>query len=564
MQGRGSLLLAISRQFGNFRLKYLVTGGLVVSVGLAGMIGLFGRAHISDLAGQLDDTAQQSVSVSDVLAKLTQGSEAAAAEAVRVSNEMEQQHLTGMRSNAADMEVLQKSFEKLADSLKQLIDSGEEDAILLMLELETIHETVTRESLPRVRTVVEQIVESTRHGEMLTQDVVKMGNEVQSFVAHADEAFKISEKIKQDAVASAQDAEQDMRSMLWVMIVGVGVMLVVAVNTYIVIISPLRELRMRVRDIAEGEGDLTVHLDDSARNEFGELAGSFNTFIGKLRILIYKVQASAEQLAQSAEDMLRITEQTNVSIMEQQLQTDQVATSINQMASTVDEISHNAAQAENAARLADSDAKNGNAEVAQTMVSINALTDEIEKAAQVITEFEKDSSNIGGVLDVIKGIAEQTNLLALNAAIEAARAGEQGRGFAVVADEVRTLATRTQTSTAEIQVIIQRLQSGAKNAVQAMEEGRTRSQATVKQAEKTRDCLGSITAAVASISELNSQIASATEEQAATTAEVNRNVVVISDSAQATSGAASEMSAKGEALSHLARELRAQVMQFKA
>lgn len=321
---------------------------------------------------------------------------------------------------------------------------------------------------------------------------------------------------------------------------------------------------MRIKDIAEGEGDLTVHLDDSAKNEFGELAGSFNVFVGKLRTLINTVQGSAMQLSQSAEDMLRITEETNTGIMEQQFQTEQVATSINEMASTVDEISRNASEAEIAAKQADDNSKNGNAEVDQTMATITALTNEIERTAGFISEFEKDSTSIGGVLDVIKGIAEQTNLLALNAAIEAARAGEQGRGFAVVADEVRSLATRTQESTAEIQVIIERLQSGSKNAVDAMNEGRSRSQATVEQAGKARDCLGSITSAVATISKLNSHIACATVEQAAATSEINRNIVAISETAKATAEAATHMSSKGEAVAHLARELQTQALQFKA
>ncbi len=564
MQASGSMLLSISRLFSNIRLKYLVIISLVVSIGIATFIGVFGSTHLQNVMLELKSIAGQSVSISTTLDKLKNGAQSTAAEAARISDEMNNKHVKMMRSNVSEMEVLQKTFQQIATNMKTLIDSGEEDGMLLMLEIEDIYEKVSRESLPRVKTIVAEITHSAKEGEILAGATANMEKKMLPFVAIAEEAFQVSENIKSRSLNSVQDAEKDMGAMSLVLVVGVVVMLMAALITYVVIVSPLRELRMRIKDIAEGEGDLTVHLDDSAKNEFGELAGSFNLFVGKLRLLINTVQGSAVQLSQSAEDMLRITEETNTGIMEQQFQTEQVATSINEMTSTVDEISRNASEAEVAAKLADDNSKSGNAEVDQTMATITALTDEIERTAGFISEFEKDSTSIGGVLDVIKGIAEQTNLLALNAAIEAARAGEQGRGFAVVADEVRSLATRTQESTAEIQTIIERLQSGSKNAVNAMNEGRSRSHATVAQAGKARDCLGSITSAVATISRLNSHIACATVEQAAATSEINRSIVAISDTAKATAEAATHMSSKGEAVAHLARELQTQALQFKA
>jgi methyl-accepting chemotaxis protein len=234
-----------------------------------------------------------------------------------------------------------------------------------------------------------------------------------------------------------------------------------------------------------------------------------------------------------------------------------------EMSSTVAEVATSASAAAAAATEADKAANEGRAEVQLTVSAIEALALEVEKGAELISQVERDSEAIGSVLDVILGIAEQTNLLALNAAIESARAGEQGRGFAVVADEVRTLAGRTLQSSEEIQKMITKLQAGSRNAVQAMEEGRQRAQASVEQALKADKSLEVIDSSVNSILHLNTQIASAAEEQSVVSEEINRNLVKINQMTEHASDGSSQTAVASEQLAQLAVNLQGLVLQFK-
>ena len=329
------------------------------------------------------------------------------------------------------------------------------------------------------------------------------------------------------------------------------------------ITCPLNQAVAAMNDIAEGEGDLTERLEQRGRNEISALAGAFNQFAAKVQAMVQQVTHSVEQLGTAAEEMSLITEQTNQEIQHQQSETDQVATAMNEMTATVQEVAGHASRAAEAARQADDESREGKQVMQQTLNVMDSLADEVERAAGVIQTLEKESEQIGSVLDVIRGIAEQTNLLALNAAIEAARAGEQGRGFAVVADEVRTLASRTQASTQEIQAMIQRLQAGTRDAVAAMETGRGKAQEGVEQASRAGSSLETITASVATISDMNMQIASAAEEQTSVAEEINRNITTISQSAENTAHGAQQTAQSSEQLARLSAELQILVGQFK-
>jgi methyl-accepting chemotaxis protein len=268
-------------------------------------------------------------------------------------------------------------------------------------------------------------------------------------------------------------------------------------------------------------------------------------------------------LASAAEEMSAIMEETHRGTQQQQSETSQVVTAMNQMTATVQEVARHATEAAAAANNADQASIEGKQVVINTMKAIEDLSSEVHSAASVIGQLEKDSENIGAVLDVIKGIAEQTNLLALNAAIEAARAGEQGRGFAVVADEVRTLASRTQQSTQEIQEMIEKLQAGAQSAVKVMDDSRSRAEDSVSQAAQAGTSLEAITRAVSQITDMNTQIATAAEQQSSVAEEINRNVVNISDIVDRTAEGAQQTSTASEELANLAGQLQQLVNQFK-
>jgi methyl-accepting chemotaxis protein len=312
-------------------------------------------------------------------------------------------------------------------------------------------------------------------------------------------------------------------------IVGIAavVLLVIAAAGMLLantILRPLNLMKANLDDIAAGEGDLTRRLTITSQDELGELAGSFNRFVDKIHGLVRQITEMTSQLTGLVNQVSDQAQRSDQAMERQRHETDQVATAINQMSAAAQEVAKSAQNAAVAAQQTDEEGQAAKRVVAGSIVKIHALVDDIRSSGVSLDSLQKDVSSIVSVLGVIRSIAEQTNLLALNAAIEAARAGEAGRGFAVVADEVRALASRTQISTQEIQGMIDRLQAGTQSAVEAMRRSSEAGDGTSAQANEAGASLDTMAQLIGTINSMNAQIASAAEEQTAVAEEINRSV----------------------------------------
>ncbi|MBG6841282.1 methyl-accepting chemotaxis protein [Pseudomonas aeruginosa] len=327
---------------------------------------------------------------------------------------------------------------------------------------------------------------------------------------------------------------------------------------------PILGVAHMLRDIASGEGDLTQRLPHTGRDELGELAGWFNRFLDKLQPIIRDVKVSVRDARSTADQSAAISSQTSAGMQQQFREIDQVATASHEMTATAQDVARSAAQAADAARGADQATRDGLALIDRTTQSIDSLAANLTSAMGQVEQLASSSEEIGSVLEVIRAIAEQTNLLALNAAIEAARAGDAGRGFAGVADEVRNLARRTQDSVEQIRGVIEGLQQGTRDVVDAMHGSHRQAQGSVEQVDEAVAALQRIGEAVTVINDMNLQIASAAEEQSSVAEEINRNVAAIRDVTESLSSQAEESAQVSQSLNRLANHQQGLMEQFKA
>ncbi|MGB0204661.1 MAG: methyl-accepting chemotaxis protein [Neptuniibacter sp.] len=377
------------------------------------------------------------------------------------------------------------------------------------------------------------------------------------YVDDIDDLVKAAEAQLEDDIASF---------MSFFLLIGAGFFIVFGVIAFLFansIANPLANIASALKDIGEGDGDLSKRLNTDVKGEVGELAHGFNAFASKIQNLIVEVKKGIQDLSAATNRMGGVVDTTRAEVDEQKKETEQVAAAIHEMAAAVQEVATNAVNASHSAQSADSAALGGQSVVNETIGSIQSLQTGVNSASDVISQLDKDSEHIGTVVNVIKEIADQTNLLALNAAIEAARAGEQGRGFSVVADEVRTLANRTQQSTDEIQTMIEKLQNGARLAVQEMEKSRSQTEDTVAKAGDTGDQLNIITSSVGEITGMSAQIATAAEEQTSVADELSRSVQHIADISERASDGADNLASTAGELVQLEQRLNQLVNQFK-
>ncbi len=393
----------------------------------------------------------------------------------------------------------------------------------------------------------------------------------QAYAVAADELMRIGQRLNQQISQKVSTEKQELGALvdtgyqvlLLAVAIGVLVSLPVYWLTVRAIAGPIHEIRRQLEAISQGDGDLTVQLQIKSHDEIGDLAAAFNRFVVKLREMIGGLQVSAHRLVETTGQITQVAQRTGQEVEAQRQEVESVATAINELSASFSEVADNTTRAAQSAGEADRESEHGKQVVHDMVAKIRQVAEEVDRANRVISGLGERSQAIESVLDVIRGISEQTNLLALNAAIEAARAGEQGRGFAVVADEVRNLAARTYDSISEIQEMIEQLQGGTRDAIAVIQQAHEHANASVEPAEQAGSSLNQIARTMADISQLNQEISTATDVQHETVVGVDQSIVNINQVAMQTSGSTEALGESTRALQALASELESHVGRFK-
>jgi methyl-accepting chemotaxis protein len=445
--------------------------------------------------------------------------------------------------------------EQLAEEAAQHSSGEEQQEFMAINEALKKIEAVHKEFVKHAHDVFVAIADGRMHQ---AEELAEKVEHEEENLDHSLESLLV--EIGQFTEESAKRAEAHEKSAIVILsiiaLISVAIGILVSSIFATFIVSAIRKATV----IASG--DLTQDIEVSSKDEIGELLTAINGMRQKLLDMLSDISETTSQLSASSEEMSSITTQTSETIQTQRAETEQVATAMNEMTATVQDVAVNINHTASAADDAYEQTQQGSQIVQRAITQINKLAQQVESSSRTINDLEQHSEAINTVLDVIKGIADQTNLLALNAAIEAARAGEQGRGFAVVADEVRTLAGRTRQSTDEINDMIEKLQTGSRQAVTVMDQSRQEAKSAVEFATQTGTALATITKAVEKINEMSTQIASAAEEQGSVAEEINQNIVKINDMSNQTADGANETAAASQNLAHMATELQGLVARF--
>ncbi|ROM70090.1 methyl-accepting chemotaxis protein [Pseudomonas brassicacearum] len=434
-----------------------------------------------------------------------------------------------------------------------------DDAIASLKPLNEHFSSTRQDELRQLENALTQYRSAVQAFKLATADVVQARKEMTeqgvTIVTLSEQLYQI--QLDRRDAESAQARTLQLVSTLLALLVGI----IAAVIITRQITGPLRETLTVVERIASG--DLSHNVIVTRRDELGVLQQGIARMGVTLRDLISGIRDGVTQIASAAEELSAVTEQTSAGVNSQKVETDQVATAMHEMTATVQEVARNAEEASQAAAAADGEARAGDKVVSEAIAQIERLASEVVRSTDAMTVLQQESDKIGSVMDVIKAVAEQTNLLALNAAIEAARAGEAGRGFAVVADEVRGLAQRTQKSTEEIEGLVAGLQNGTQQVAAVMNNSRSLTDSSVALTRKAGESLGNITRTVSNIQSMNQQIAAAAEQQSAVAEEISRSIINVRDVSEQTAAASEETAASSVELARLGNQLQMMVSHFR-
>jgi methyl-accepting chemotaxis protein len=459
------------------------------------------------------------------------------------------------------------SFDELQNLLVKIKDHRGGDEFVKLESSLAQARTDTLAFMAEGNRIVTRLSTLDRSEELLRRSWLEYGHVTKSLYAKSAESMgRLEHDVSNYLDKVSAEAEASKSFLRTVQIVATGLVTVIGQLLFFLISQGIRQpvnlLRGTIREI-EQDGDLRRRVKYDRADELGTVAASLNAMLGKFQESMVRVSSSANALRQSSQEVERTADQVLRSTNQQEAEISQVAAAMHEMAASIQEVAQNAQHAAQNTSTAEAQAMSGRQVVRQSAESIQTLAGEIEQAAQVIRQLEQDGNRIGMVVDVIRGIAEQTNLLALNAAIEAARAGEQGRGFAVVADEVRNLASKTQASTQEIQQMIESLQLRTGEAAEVMQAGQARARESVEQAQQAGEALVAITEAIERINDMSSQIAHATEQQSEVAEEISRSVTNIAGLAHGATQEVQRTVRGSEELARLAESLQGLVKQFR-
>ena len=540
------------------------------------VMGLVAFSQMNKIGIELVDIAEQDIPLTNMLTKIT---EHQLEQAILFERALLKQSLVaqGQAQFSSEFDKLTGQILSLEDkTLKEIIEAEK----FIGQAISKLHTDEAKQAFRQLLAGLKQVEQSygvlqTDTKELLTavaQNGVNANlKKVKKIEALEDEIdvalIEILDKVQAFTLKSARQAEKDEQlgieliSYIFVFSIVVGAILPIIISR--AISTPVNILQGRLTEVAQGDGDLTLTLDDSARDETGAVAKAFNGFLKVLRKMIRDTNAQADELGKSSETALQVMQQTLDNVEKQRTETEMVAAAVEQMSATTQNVARSASDASTVTDKVRERVLQGRQGAVETQSIIKQLADEVSDASEVIKNLVNETNNIGGVLESIQGIAEQTNLLALNAAIEAARAGESGRGFAVVADEVRNLAQRTQTSTVDIQELVQRLQAEAQNAVDSMQKGSSSAQQCLDKSSDTTAVFEDAAESVNEITDLNAQIAAAAEEQSSVANEVNQNLANISHIAELTTEGARETSKANENIAKRLIDLHSNLNKFQ-